>query len=138
MTYRLTQYAHGGGSACKIPPGELESVVAGLVGTTKGSTPNERGAGRQVGPRVPEVDGHASAPLLGPAVGFHPGEGADQRRLAVVDVTRRGDDVHTATLPPARQDCGMTYRLTQYAHGGGCACKIPPGELETVVAGRVV
>jgi selenide,water dikinase len=29
---RLTQYAHGGGCACKIPPGELESVVAGLVG----------------------------------------------------------------------------------------------------------
>jgi selenide,water dikinase len=28
-----------------------------------------------------------------------------------------------------------TVRLTQYAHGGGCACKIPPGELETVVAG---
>jgi selenide, water dikinase len=27
-----------------------------------------------------------------------------------------------------------TRRLTQYAHGGGCACKIPPGELETVVA----
>ncbi|TWF95760.1 selenide, water dikinase SelD [Saccharopolyspora dendranthemae] len=27
------------------------------------------------------------------------------------------------------------YRLTQYAHGGGCACKIPPGELENVVAG---
>ena len=27
------------------------------------------------------------------------------------------------------------YRLTQYAHGGGCACKIPPGELEAVVAG---
>src|SRR3954470_12961159 len=26
-------------------------------------------------------------------------------------------------------------RLTQYAHGGGCACKIPPGELEAVVAG---
>ena len=24
----------------------------------------------------------------------------------------------------------VTYRLTQYAHGGGCACKIPPGELE--------
>ena len=29
---RLTQCAHGGGCACKIPPGELESVVAGLVG----------------------------------------------------------------------------------------------------------
>jgi selenide, water dikinase len=26
-------------------------------------------------------------------------------------------------------------RLTQYAHGGGCACKIPPGELEEMVAG---
>ena len=26
-------------------------------------------------------------------------------------------------------------RLTQYAHGGGCACKIPPGELEDVLAG---
>ena len=26
-------------------------------------------------------------------------------------------------------------RLTTYAHGGGCACKIPPGELEDVVAG---
>ncbi len=24
-------------------------------------------------------------------------------------------------------------RLTQFAHGGGCACKIPPGELEDVV-----
>ena len=28
----------------------------------------------------------------------------------------------------------ITVRLTQYAHGGGCACKIPPGELEAVVA----
>ena len=34
---------------------------------------------------------------------------------------------------------GMTdpgpFRLTQYAHGGGCACKIPPGELEETIAG---
>src|SRR4028118_686535 len=29
---RLTSYAHGGGCACKIPPGEIESVVAGLIG----------------------------------------------------------------------------------------------------------
>ncbi|MEV0172157.1 selenide, water dikinase SelD [Streptomyces sp. NPDC050803] len=27
------------------------------------------------------------------------------------------------------------FRLTQYAHGGGCACKIPPGELEEMVRG---
>jgi selenide,water dikinase len=31
QAHRLTQYAHGGGCACKIPPGELESVVAGLL-----------------------------------------------------------------------------------------------------------
>ncbi|TJY71366.1 selenide, water dikinase SelD [Arthrobacter sp. CAU 1506] len=31
---RLTTYAHGGGCACKIPPGELEDVVRGLTGQT--------------------------------------------------------------------------------------------------------
>jgi selenide,water dikinase len=30
--WRLTQYAHGGGCACKIPPGELEEIVADLIG----------------------------------------------------------------------------------------------------------
>ncbi len=34
QTYRLTQYAHGGGCACKIPPGELEDIVRGLSGDT--------------------------------------------------------------------------------------------------------
>ena len=29
---RLTSYAQGGGCACKIPPGELEEVVRGLIG----------------------------------------------------------------------------------------------------------
>jgi selenide, water dikinase len=29
---RLTGYAHGGGCACKIPPGELEEAVRGLTG----------------------------------------------------------------------------------------------------------
>jgi selenide,water dikinase len=37
----------------------------------------------------------------------------------------------TLVAPPA------SYRLTQYASGGGCACKIPPGELEQIVAGLV-
>jgi selenide, water dikinase len=40
-TRRLTQYAHGGGCACKIPPGELESVVAGLVGDAASRGPGE-------------------------------------------------------------------------------------------------
>ncbi|HZG95357.1 MAG TPA: selenide, water dikinase SelD [Mycobacteriales bacterium] len=30
--YRLTQFAKGGGCACKIPPDDLERLVAGLVG----------------------------------------------------------------------------------------------------------
>ena len=30
----MTGYAHGGGCACKIPPGELEDAVRGLVGQT--------------------------------------------------------------------------------------------------------
>ncbi|QZY52834.1 selenide, water dikinase SelD [Leucobacter tenebrionis] len=34
---RLTGYAHGGGCACKIPPGELEDAVRGLVGQTAGN-----------------------------------------------------------------------------------------------------
>lgn len=38
-------------------------------------------------------------------------------------------------MTPTRQ---TTVRLTQFAHGGGCACKIPPGELEEVVAGLTV
>ncbi|MEU2491085.1 selenide, water dikinase SelD [Streptomyces sp. NPDC007883] len=37
--FRLTQYAHGGGCACKIPPGELEEVVAGLTGRTPPAGP---------------------------------------------------------------------------------------------------
>jgi selenide, water dikinase len=31
-------------------------------------------------------------------------------------------------------DIRQQVRLTQYARGGGCACKIPPGELEEAVA----
>ncbi|MFJ8098384.1 selenide, water dikinase SelD [Streptomyces griseofuscus] len=38
-------------------------------------------------------------------------------------------------MTPTRQ---ATVRLTQFAHGGGCACKIPPGELEEVVSGLTV
>jgi selenide,water dikinase len=34
-------------------------------------------------------------------------------------------------------DVGALVRLTQYAAGGGCACKIPPGELEEVLRGLV-
>ena len=39
------------------------------------------------------------------------------------------------TETPRDVRVAQDVRLTQYAHGGGCACKIPPGELETMVAG---
>ncbi|MET7402073.1 selenide, water dikinase SelD [Dactylosporangium sp. NPDC005572] len=38
---RLTGYAHGGGCACKIPPGELEAVVGGLIGGAAPAGPGE-------------------------------------------------------------------------------------------------
>jgi selenide,water dikinase len=38
---RLTEYAHGGGCACKIPPGELETVVSGLLGESAPRGPGE-------------------------------------------------------------------------------------------------
>ncbi|MDX5449774.1 MAG: selenide, water dikinase SelD [Actinomycetes bacterium] len=41
----------------------------------------------------------------------------------------------TATTPrPDRaEDPDAPLRLTQYAAGGGCACKVPPGELEAIL-----
>lgn len=36
---RLTQYGHGGGCACKIPPGELEQTLHGLVKDHQGGNP---------------------------------------------------------------------------------------------------
>ncbi|TWE12329.1 selenide, water dikinase SelD [Rudaeicoccus suwonensis] len=38
----------------------------------------------------------------------------------------------TQSTPPSE---AAAARLTSYAHGGGCACKIPPGELEDAVRG---
>ena len=43
----------------------------------------------------------------------------------------RGIFTNVTTQLPA----GMTQRLTHYAAGGGCACKVPPGELERVLGG---
>ncbi|HYJ68340.1 MAG TPA: selenide, water dikinase SelD [Nocardioidaceae bacterium] len=37
---RLTQYAHGGGCACKIPPGELAEMVRGLAGSVPVDAPS--------------------------------------------------------------------------------------------------
>ena len=49
VTYRLTQYAHGGGCACKIPPGELEDVMRGLTGAQPPDPAGELLVGRADG-----------------------------------------------------------------------------------------
>ena len=49
--------------------------------------------GRPVHPGEPEVDGEAAAPFFLPPVRFHPGQRPHQRRLAVVDVPGRRDDL---------------------------------------------
>lgn len=49
MTPRLTQYAHGGGCACKIPPGELEDMVRGLGAVTPPGAPGDLLVGLDTG-----------------------------------------------------------------------------------------
>src|SRR5690554_3559695 len=44
------------------------------------------------------------------------------------------EQIRTSTSPPLPSATGAV-RLTGFAHGGGCACKIPPGELEDAVRG---
>jgi selenide,water dikinase len=46
---RLTQYAAGGGCACKVPPGELERVLADLSGGRADGRAGERAGGTRVG-----------------------------------------------------------------------------------------
>ena len=41
----------------------------------------------------------------------------------------------TTSTGPSRDGVPAAIRLTGFAHGGGCACKIPPGELEDAVRG---
>ena len=61
-------------------------------------------ARRQRAEREAEVDGEPALLLLGQPVRVGAGEGAHQRRLAVVHVTCGADDVHAASLPrPGRQ-----------------------------------
>ncbi|MGI5169389.1 selenide, water dikinase SelD [Spirillospora sp. CA-253888] len=54
---RLTQYAHGGGCACKIPPGELERMVAGLTGPVGPGGPLLVGDGDGDDAAVLRIDG---------------------------------------------------------------------------------
>ena len=72
--------------------------------------------------RLAEVLGHVSFEDCG---GHQTPDTSQARSPAQANPTYRGPVTTTAT----------PVRLTQYAHGGGCACKIPPGELESVLTG---
>ncbi|WP_239134140.1 selenide, water dikinase SelD [Rugosimonospora africana] len=69
--YRLTQHAHGGGCACKIPPGELEAMVSGLVGAS--ADPARDVSGRA----VRGVSGRTAIPTGGPTRGPTRGPAGD-------------------------------------------------------------
>ncbi len=56
--------------------------------------------------------------------------GAHSRRC--LDRTYIGGVTATTTSERSSAD-GAPIRLTQYAAGGGCACKVPPGELERIL-----
>ncbi len=74
--------------------------------------------GRQGHPGVAEVDRHATAAFLRPPVRLHPGQRADQRRLAVVDVPGGGDHVHQA--PAARRAAVIAGRPRRRWPRPGC------------------
>lgn len=69
---RLTQYARGGGCACKIPPGELESVVAGLIGESAPQGPGELLVGLDDGDDAAVVRIAAGAAIVATADFFTP------------------------------------------------------------------
>ncbi|NYG57217.1 selenide,water dikinase [Nocardioides daedukensis] len=46
---RLTQFAAGGGCACKVPPGELEAVLAGLPNAVADGAAGSQNAGMNAG-----------------------------------------------------------------------------------------
>ena len=81
---------HEQGAVDPAHPGEHvvdEPLVAGDVDEA------DLAAGRQGGPGEPEVDRQAPRLLLGQPVRVGPGQGLDQRRLAVVDMAGGADDV---------------------------------------------
>ncbi len=124
------------GAGLKYP----EVVRAEVIGADATGEGRPRGGGRESNPpgtdpaprtgfedRAAHQDGYASSDRPGGT-----GTAPHYRRLpgpaglAGQPGSWQAPDMASPVLPT---------RLTQYAHGGGCACKIPPGELEEMVAG---
>jgi selenide,water dikinase len=85
--YRLTRYARGGGCACKIPPGELETVVAGLVGGAPPAGPGELLVGLDDGDDAAVVRLAAGIAIVATADFFTPvvDDAFDWGRIAAVN-----------------------------------------------------
>lgn len=62
---RLTQYAHGGGCACKIPPGELEEMVAGLAPGARRASPGTTCSSAWTPVTTPPSSGFPAGPARG-------------------------------------------------------------------------
>ena len=76
-------------------PASIVETKRSWPGTsTKATSPDLR----QRGPAVAELDRESAPVLLGQPVGLLPGQGPHQRRLAVVDMACRGDDLHGSVL----------------------------------------
>ena len=84
---RLTSYAHGGGCACKIPPGELETVVAGLMGESAPRGPGELLVGLDDGDDAAVVRIAAGVAIVATADFFTPvvDDAFDWGRIAVAN-----------------------------------------------------
>ncbi|MFI7543629.1 selenide, water dikinase SelD [Actinoplanes sp. NPDC049599] len=84
---RLTEYAHGGGCACKIPPGELETVVAGLLGESAPRGPGELLVGLDDGDDAAVVRIAAGVAIVATADFFTPvvDDAYDWGRIAVAN-----------------------------------------------------
>ena len=123
--------AHRGGRGARF--GEREQVVgAGDAAARVGQARLQRAAG------VAEADGNRTrqTEILG-LTGFED-QGAHQDTDASIRANLspapptpfRAARLHSGAM----SDLSMLPRLTTMAAGGGCACKIPPGELEDAVA----
>ena len=84
---RLTSYAHGGGCACKIPPGELEAVVKGLTGGGLPQGPGELMVGLDDGDDAAVVRLAAGTAIVATADFFTPvvDDAYDWGRIAVAN-----------------------------------------------------
>src|SRR5450759_140356 len=90
--------------------------------------------------RMAEADGNRTRLTRIPGhTGFEDREGHQAPvRLHVTIPAHASRDASTMPTMSGIGTSGIdttAYRLTQFAHGGGCACKIPPGELEQILSG---